>query len=145
MSRYLEPKEKEAAMTEWAALVHRGRFTQPGEGGWVCPDEEMVPMVSAFNAIGGVCVIQSCAGHQHPDTDYFYDGQVWLRLSREMSALFDRSVEILVGSLQVKKVDKLYRNFDGFQEIINVQFAGGPEAADACKTVVEFFEVLSRG
>lgn len=113
-----------------------------------------MPLVDGLNELEGVCTVQSCCGHRYPspdgDAETVHSGQVWLRLSEEVSVLLDQHVGRLLASPAIRHVQKLYSYPAGWDErsdprqpheVIDVQFHGEEDGglAEAQRVILNFF------
>lgn len=156
MTRWLTSDEKRrelAFFEDYKADPDMWRRAHPGDpGGHGYIDHEVLPLVDALNAIGGVCTLQSCCGHPPLKPGYGpHAGQLWIRLSEEMSEFFDREIGRLLASDVIRYVRKLY-SFQGDvfgsrseprepHEVIDIQFHGAESGRmdEAERVLVAFF------
>ena len=140
--RWLTEAEKATILTAWAATLaaERPEGDQPGRG---FPDPEMIQWCEALNRIQGVCTIQSCAGHNHPDGSRT-TGEVWLRLDSRMARRFyDRSFE-LAAHPNMERVGVLFGSWG--EEVATVAFKGleSDLLCESMSAIVSFLTELDR-
>lgn len=150
--RWLTPDEKEREVSYWLSYRENGPFSIPppeGElGGLGYPDPEIFALTDRLNAIDGVCTVQSCAGHRikHETGDYVHFGQLWLRLSEDMSLAFYRHGFEWRRANQglITQCAIWFQSYDN--EVVDIRFNGlevSPDAfAQSARLIGEFFEAL---
>ena len=145
-TRFLTEQEKAfelAAFERYQADPSNWRRQNPeARGGEGYIDHEVLPLCDDLNQLEGLCTIQSCCGHVNTH-GYQYPGQLWIRLSAEMSRRFDARVSELIKQDVIQHVTKLYSFQEGDvpHEVIDLKFWGEPHGrmAEAHAVVAVFF------
>ena len=137
-TRYLTAVGKRDALEFWE---QRKLDIRPDGfiGGRGYADPEMFPWCDALNAIEGVCTLQSCAGHKHPDGHQWH-GQLWLWLDGALARQFDVRVFELAGHPLMERVRRLYLR-DG-NEVVDLEYAGTDQLDASMAVIVAFFRSL---
>lgn len=112
-------------------------------GGLGYPDPEMFGWCDRINEHYGICTLQSCGGHKHPE-GHVWSGQLWLWMTEATSREFNRrAYELVQLHPLIERVNRIYH--DGGQEIADVIFRGNGsgELTRSMDVIVDFVESLS--
>jgi hypothetical protein len=119
--RFVTSELKAAELARWAALKAAPR-PEGFIGGTGWPDPEIFEWCDRVNALPGVCTLQSCAGHKHPE-GHTWNGQLWLWLDAPTSRAFNgRAYRLVHHWPLIERVNRMYHD-DG-REIADVIFRG---------------------
>lgn len=147
--RYLTLTSKDRELAYWR--VQRDEFlANPPEGrahlgGLGYPDPEIFEWCDRINALPGICTLQSCCGHIHPDGG-MSSGNLWLWFSEPVSVAFDRHAMELARQpcCRDERVRRIYH--DNGQEIADLTFKGmergEPQFRASMETIVLFLRQL---
>lgn len=92
--RWLTKDMKDRSLNHWRAAkasyeqakVDGSLPARPGGMGY--PDPEIYDLCDRLNALDGICTMQSCAGHLHPDEEpgdgAMWSGELWIATTRRI-------------------------------------------------------------
>lgn len=155
MSDYTEyptPEAKADELRTWEEVKAGPR----GKGGQGFPDDRIIPLVDALNALPGVCTLGSCAGHpgeRRTDADGVtelwnrYAANLWLWLDWKVYRRFLRTAPDFVQSTVIRSVSVLFGRWDR-RAIVDIEFAGDDvgEGAleESSELILEYFRSIAR-
>ena len=132
--RYLTEREKEKTLGYLRDAYKKASLDPDGH-----LDLEMIPYLERINACDGMVTLQSCTGHKKSKKrNYTFGGHLWIRLNKELTAIFDERLIALVKSASINQVEKNYSYYKQreLQETIVIMFEG--HEADSFYRSIEF-------
>jgi len=132
--RYLTEREKEETLGYLRDEYKKASLDPDGH-----LDLEMIPYLERINACEGMVTLQSCTGHKKSKKrNYTFDGHLWIRLNKELTASFNERLIALVKSASISQVEKKYSHYGQkeLQEIIVIIFKG--HESDSFYQSIEF-------
>lgn len=122
MDRYLTGVHKTAILADWRIKVLDWEaYGRPGKGGEGYPDADIIEHVARINGLTGICVLQSCAGHQLSE-DYVASGNLWLTMDKLAWLMFEEKAPLLASQQCIERLSVIYQRSG--QQVLNIEFKG---------------------
>lgn len=130
--RYLTQDIKARSLNHW--LMAKDDYRQQKEdgtlpsrpGGMGYPDPEIYQLCDRLNAFDGICTMQSCAGHLHPEEepgeDAMWSGELWIATTKPIQERFVYSVRELLQHDDIERARLIF--LPDSPDVIDIIFQG---------------------